>query len=192
MNIKIKKIFLIINSIILILGLIKGFHKPFISLYLFTRQTVLLINIYFLFLFFNINNKIQKYLSFIILIDCLLLLSYNFKIENPQLYYQRNFFAILVANLEHIFLPLIFIYYYFFLDKTALKLKHFYISLIHCFLYGMVILIFNKSPYKFLEPNEINLKIIFLITIFLSLFSLLLLFLKNKKIDKINKFLNKN
>ncbi|MDV3198425.1 MAG: hypothetical protein Q8888_02070 [Vigna little leaf phytoplasma] len=189
MNIKIKKIFLIINSIILTLGLIKGFHKPFISLYLFTRQTVLLINIYFLFLFFNINNKIQKYLSFIILIDCLLLLSYNFQIENPKLYYQRNFFAILVANLEHIFLPLIFIYYYFFLDKTTLKLKNFYISLIHCFLYGMAILIFNKSPYEFLKPNTINFNKIFAITFVLSFISLVSIFLKNKIIDKnIKKF----
>jgi hypothetical protein len=109
-----RKILLIINLIILILGLIKGFNKPFYSLYLFTRQTILLTNIYFVILYLPVNAKIKKYLSFICLIDCLLLLLYNFKIENQHLYHQRNSFAILVANLEHIFLPLIFLYYYFF------------------------------------------------------------------------------
>lgn len=177
-----RKILLIINLIILILGLIKGFNKPFYSLYLFTRQTILLINIYFVILYLPVNAKIKKYLSFICLIDCLLLLLYNFKIENQHLYHQRNSFAILVANLEHIFLPLIFLYYYFFLDKTVLTLKYFYIGLIHPFLYWILCIIWHKSPYKIIDLTISwnNLLFYGIILSLISIISLILIKIKNK------------
>lgn len=177
-----KKIFLIINLIILILGFTKGFHKPFYSLYLFTRQTILLTNIYFVILYLPVNYKIKKYLSFICLIDCLLLLFYNFKIENQHFYNQRNSFAILVANLEHILLPLIFLYYYFFLDKTVLTLQFFYIGLIHPFLYLMLCIICHKSPYQIIKFNISLNNLLFYGIIFslISIVSLILIQIKNK------------
>lgn len=181
-----RKILLIINLIILILGLTKGFHKPFYSLYLFTRQTILLTNIYFVILYLPVNSKIKKNLSFICLIDCLLLLFYNFKIENKHLYHQRNSFEILVAHLEHIFLPLIFSYYYFVLNKTSLKLKHFYIGLIHPFLYWILCVIWRKSPYQIIDLN-INLSNLLFYGIILSLISiasLTFIKIKNKIIRK--------
>ncbi len=153
---------------------------------MFTRQTVLLINIYFIILFFFTNLKINKYLSFICLFNCLLLCIYNFKIENKELYNQRKLWEIWIAHLEHIIVPLIFYYYYFFIDKTTLKLKNFYIVLIHPFIYLITCFFLKNTPYKSLNLKR-NLNNLFFYSIFVLLISgmsLILILLKRKILKK--------
>ncbi|MEZ0180285.1 Pr6Pr family membrane protein ['Camptotheca acuminata' phytoplasma] len=148
-----------------------------------------------LILFLGITKSIimEKYLIFICLVDCFLLLFYNFIILDNSAFNNRASFDVFVANLEHIVLPLIFFIYFFLINKIQFFKKEFYIGLIHPFIYlceNLIIgNILNYYPYKFLEKDKDLFFgiMVFAFFIILSCVSFILIFLKNKILFKFKK-----
>ncbi|WCA22537.1 hypothetical protein [Candidatus Phytoplasma oryzae] len=185
-NVNIDFDFFFFSWIVLLLSIIKGYQKPFFSFYLFTRQTVLLINLYFLTkLLFKQKNK---YFLFICALDSLMMMIIYFKNENRFLLAQRTHFQFLVSVLEHYFLTTIFLFYYLIIDKTFLKFKNFYIGTIHLLVYFITSLYFGKKyhyyPYDFLNPYNrffwFKTTVLSFLTILMSFF---LIYIKRKKLN---------
>ncbi|NWN45767.1 hypothetical protein [Candidatus Phytoplasma pruni] len=193
---------LLLSLITVLLGIWKGYDKgqPYLSLYLFTRQTVLIVFISLLLNFINSmktnsSSKITKILTiwhFICLINSFMMFVMYLKVANPEEYKKMTPFQYWVSFLEHKILPIVFIIYYFFLDKTALKLKQFYLGLFYPFHYFLIALIVGKHvkkyPYGFLNLINTNMLKFALyitgITLFIVIMSLLSIYLKNKILNK--------
>ncbi len=143
------------SLIIVVLGLVKGQLKGQLPLMLFTRQTVLLIAVYFFITFFM--EKTNKYFSFIALINTIVTMVL-YPIGQNGFFNSTPGFYIVVVVLEHYILPPLFIIYYFLIDKTALKLKQFYLGLIYPFHYFLIIMFFGRIshnyPYNALKKDS--------------------------------------
>lgn len=197
-KIRIKKYFFIAGLIIFSFGMTKGILKEqkILSFYLFTRQNIFLSVVYFFLTSFFQNKQNQKtlFFGFCCLINNLLMMILYLKIESNIEYQQLNGFYFLVSIMEHCFFPLLFIFYYFFIDNTTLKLKQFYVGLIYPFIYFLITMVvgkmMNKYPYSFLNLiNTDKLKFILIIlsiTIFLVVISLISIYIKNKITNKRN------
>ncbi|WP_457915987.1 hypothetical protein [Candidatus Phytoplasma sacchari] len=177
--------FLILSLSILCLSIFKGYQKPFYSFYLFTRQTVLLINLTLLMnLLFKWENK---YILFICALDSFMMMIMYMKKENPHLLAQRTNLEVFISVLEHYFLTTVFLLYYFMIDQTVLKLKKFYLGMIHLLVYFIAALYLGQKyhyyPYDFLNPHQhlffLKIGILIVITI---LTAILFLYLKDKKV----------
>lgn len=180
----------------LALGLVKGQLKEqnYFSLYLFTRQTVVLVNIYFIIVFWT-GKENNKYFSFITFINSTLtMVLYAIGKGSQQSFFNyKPGFSNLVAILEHYILMPIFIIYYFAADITSLKLKQFYIGSIYPLIYFVISMILGvasgdeKFPYDALKKfNTEKIKFFIfasIITIFIVSTSLLSIFFKNKTLN---------
>ncbi|KAB8121797.1 hypothetical protein ['Cynodon dactylon' phytoplasma] len=184
------------SFIILILGFLKGYQKPFCSFYLFTRQTILLINLYFLTnLCFAQENR---YFSFICALDSLIMIIICAPIiKEKTLFQKKTFFSIIVFFLEHYVLTTIFVFYYLVIDQTVLKLKKFYIGIVHLLVYFITSLYvwkkYHHYPYEFLNPQHhfFFYKIIVL-SVLIVCIAFWLIYLKNQKIKRSSRTLFKH
>ncbi|RAM57718.1 hypothetical protein DH96_02125 [Candidatus Phytoplasma oryzae] len=177
--------FFLLSLSVLILSIFKGYRKPFFSFYLFTRQVVLLINLTFLInLLFDWDNK---YALFICALDSFMMMILYLKNENHHLLAQRTHLEVFISVLEHYFLTTVFLFYYFLIDQTVLKLKHFYLGVIHLLVYLIAVLYlghkYHSYPYDFLNPHHpfflLKIGVLSSITIVVAI---LFLYVKEKKI----------
>ncbi|WP_227807152.1 hypothetical protein [Mulberry dwarf phytoplasma] len=160
--------------------------RNFFTLGLFTRQNTLSVNI---FLLLSLNNKFKKskyypYLSFVCLINCLIVMFFClFETKTGTL--QINYFF------EHKILSLMFIFYYFFQNKSIIKLKKKYVGIIYPLIYFLIMFILIKIDNEKLNPYsreitkyEINefmlLFYAFLTSIMILIISFYTIILKNK------------
>ncbi|WEK82361.1 MAG: hypothetical protein PR2021_2910 [Candidatus Phytoplasma pruni] len=163
-------------------------------MYLFTRQTVVLVNIYFIIVFWT-GKENNKYFSFITFINSTLtMVLYAIGKGSQQSFFNyKPGFSNLVAILEHYILMPIFIIYYFAADTTSLKIKQFYIGSIYPLIYFVISMILGvvsgdeKFPYDDLKKfNTEKIKFFIfasIITIFIVSTSLLSIFFKNKTLN---------
>ncbi|QKX95030.1 hypothetical protein QN326_00090 [Candidatus Phytoplasma asteris] len=160
--------------------------RNFFTLGLFTRQNTLSVNI---FLLLSLNNKFKKskyylYLSFVCLINCLIVMFFCL-IETKTGTLKINYFF------EHKILSLMFIFYYFFRNKSIIKLKKNYVGIIYPLIYFLIMFILIKIDNEKLNPYsreitkyEINefmlLFYAFLTSIMILIISFYTIILKNK------------
>jgi hypothetical protein len=164
-------------------------NRNFFTLGLFTRQNTLSVNA---FLLLSLNKKFKKskyypYLSFVCLINCLIVMFFCLFEKKIGLLKINYFF-------EHKILSLMFIFYYFFQNKSIIKLKKFYIGLIYPLIYFFIIFTIqinneNLNPYsreiKKYEIKELDLLFYASLTsLIISIVSLYTIILKNKIIKK--------
>ncbi|WCA22370.1 hypothetical protein [Candidatus Phytoplasma oryzae] len=175
----------VFSWLVFLLGIVRGYQKPFYSFYLFTRQTVLLINLYFLSKL--LLKKDHKYFSFLCALDSLMMMLIYFKNENRFLLAQKTNFQVFVSILEHYVLTTLFLLYYLIMDPTILKLKNFYIGTIHLLVYFITALSlghkYHYFPYDFLNPYYpfFWVKTVTLSSLTISM-SFSLIYLKNQKV----------
>lgn len=194
----ISKAFSIILLIFAITVTFGTIHNEIFSGYLyFTNQSNLLIMIVLLmYVFKKEDTKTYKYLSFITLISIVMtglifhtLLTYDAaaNVNGPFLYRTG-----LQNLLTHTINPIMYVIFYLFINKSTIKVKEFYVALIHPALYFAFFMIYgpitNFYPYPFMDVSINGLfgvfKIILLIIPLVILLTLGLIYSKNKINEK--------
>jgi len=156
----------------------------------FTNQSVVLVWLTSVLFFTKIKNtNFFSYLSTISLISIFITMTgFHILLDIPKL--------TLHFQLTHTIIPLTYILYYYFVIKSTIPLKKFWITLIHPIMYALIFLLYGEItswyPYPFLDVSMLGLSnvLIFVFIILLPIYlllSLLLIYIKKKYLNFIKK-----